>query len=115
MWALSRGADTTDSAVVEWCQGHGPTYLALPVPCLISIGDVENDALSSAASSPTVVGHGTILLTGFKGRYSLYDISGRVVPQGELVHGEENRVLQVNPGVYVLQSGTKVRTMMVLP
>ncbi len=82
--------------------------------CLIPVS-VDNDSFSSAPSRPTAVSHGNIQVTGFHGPYTLYDISGRIVTHGELFQGDENRVLQVNPGVYFLQSATSVKTFMVLP
>ncbi len=114
LWALSRGADTTDSAAVLASQrGMGPTVY-LREPCIVLVS-VKNDSLSSTPSGPTAVSHGNIQVTGFQGPYTLYDISGRIVTHGELFHGDENRVFQVNPGVYFLQSATSVRTFMVLP
>lgn len=120
LWALVRGADTTDPAAVVASQNFGGTdpignpkmYLAEPCRVLVS---VDNDSLSSAPSRPTSVSHGNIQVTGFQGPYTLYDISGRIVTHGELFQGDENRVFQVNPGVYFLQSGTSVKTFMVLP
>ncbi len=83
--------------------------------CVIPTVSVKNDSLSSTPSGPTAVSHGNIQVTGFQGPYTLYDISGRIVTHGELFHGDENRVFQVNPGVYFLQSATSVKTFMVLP
>lgn len=114
LWALSRGADTTDSAAVEASQRGGDPDIYLEEPCRIAVS-VNSDSLSSAPSRPTAVSHGNIQVTGFRGPYTLHDISGRIVTHGELFHGDENRVLQVNPGVYFLQSATSVKTFMVLP
>lgn len=82
------------------------------IPTAVS---VNSDSLSSAPSRPTAVSHGNIQVTGFHGPYTLYDISGRIVTHGELFQVDENRVLQVNPGAYFLQSATSVKTFMVLP
>lgn len=114
LWALSRGADTTDSAAIEASQRGGGPNIYLADPCIVLVS-VKNDSLSSAPSRPTAISHGNIQLTGFVGQYTLHDISGRIVTHGELFHGDENRVLQVNPGVYFLQSATSVKTFMVLP
>ncbi len=120
LWALSRGADTTDPAAVLASQRGTDPYgitvmeLNLAEPCVVFVS-VKNDSLSSAPSRPTAVSHGNIHVTGFQGPYTLYDISGRIVAHGELFQGDENRVFQVNPGVYFLQSATSVKTFMVLP
>jgi hypothetical protein len=120
LWALSRGADTTDPAAVLASQRGTDPYgitameLNLTSPCFILVS-VKNDSPSSTPSGPTAVSHGNIQVTGFQGPYTLYDISGRIITHGELFQGDENRVLQVNPGMYFLQSATSVKTFMVLP
>jgi len=113
LWALSRGADTTDADAVEASQidVFGGLHLADPCFVLVSVRNA-NSAVTNSSSS---VSYGAIQLSGSVGRYTLYDISGRLVTQGELIHGDEHRVLQVNPGVYVLLSATNARTIVVLP
>lgn len=113
LWGQLQGADTTDERCVSEAQIRIDRGLHLPMPCALLLSvDSSSQLLSDNAP---IVNHGAIQLSGIQGRYTVYDISGRIVTQGELMHGNESRVLQVNPGVYVLQSGTNVRTIMVMP
>ena len=114
LWAAVRGVDTSDVYAVREAQSsveHGTLFLA--EPCLVLASAIDEDT-SVAHNTPRVC-HGEIQLPDVQGRYTLFDLNGSVVWQGEVLPGEVTDGITVGQGLYVLVSSHSAQTILVLP
>lgn len=114
LWALVHGVDTSDVDAVYAAQNTADhSYLYLAEPCLVLVSAKDTDDI--VTHDPPSVCYGAIPLSGVKGRYTIVDINGRIVAQGEVLQDEVKSPVPVQQGLYVLVTATQTRTVMVLP